>query len=133
MHSDPIADMLTRIRNGGMARLDRVDVPLSRLKKRIAEILKTEGYIEDWREVSGKAPGHGVIELKLRYADNRDPVIRGLQRVSRPGLRQYVGCSEIPKVRNGLGIMIMSTSRGVMTDQQARRERVGGEALCAVW
>jgi small subunit ribosomal protein S8 len=131
MNSDPVSDMLTRIRNGCHARLERVDVPRSGLKVQIAEILKAEGYIEDYREVSDKR--QGVIEVKLRYDQNRNPIIEGIKRVSRPGLRRYHACDEIPKVRNGLGIMIMTTSRGVMTDRAAREARVGGEALCAVW
>lgn len=133
MHSDPIADMLTRIRNGCTARLERVDVPLSKLKLRIADILKNEGYIEDYREIRGKNPGQGVIEVKLRYDEERRPIIGGLHRVSRPGLRRYLGYDDIPKVRNGLGTMILSTSHGVLTDRQARKQKVGGEALCAVW
>ena len=131
MNSDPVSDMLTRIRNGCRARLERVDVPRSGLKVQIAEILKAEGYIEGYREVSDKR--QGIIEVKLRYDQNRDPIIVGIKRVSRPGLRRYHNCDDIPKVRNGLGIMIMTTSRGLMTDRAARKARVGGEALAAVW
>ena len=133
MHSDPIADMLTRIRNAGMARKPRVDVPRSRIKVQMAEILKAEGFIADFREVSGPFGGQGLIEVALRYDENHNPVIQGLKRMSRPGLRRYMGHGDIPKVRNGQGIVIMTTSKGLMTDRAARAEHVGGEALCAVW
>lgn len=133
MHTDPIADMLTRIRNGCRARHDRVELPASRLKTQIAEILKQEGYIGDYRSISGRTPGQGLLEIKLRYDDRNEPVISDIQRVSKPGLRKYMRCDRIPKVRNGLGVMIMTTSKGLMTDNRARQEGVGGEALCAVW
>lgn len=131
MVSDPIADMLTRIRNGQTARMARVDIPKSKIKVAIAEILKAEGFIEDFRVISDKL--QGLIEVKLRYDDSRTPVIQGIQRVSTPGLRQYLPSKEIPKIRNGLGVLIMTTSKGVMTDRAAREANVGGEALCAVW
>ena len=131
MNSDPVADMLTRIRNGCRARMERVDIPSSNLKTKIAEILKVEGYISDFRVISDKR--QGVLEVKLRYGDGREPVIEGIQRVSRPGRRIYHASDEIPKVRNGLGVLIMTTSKGLMTDRQARRAQIGGEALCAVW
>ncbi|MEO1482653.1 MAG: 30S ribosomal protein S8 [Myxococcota bacterium] len=131
MVSDPIADMLTRIRNGQTSRLSRVDVPKSKIKVSIAEILKAEGFIEDFRVISDTK--QGLIEVKLKYDSNRTPVIQGLKRVSRPGLRSYLPAKEIPKVRNGLGVLIMTTSRGVMTDRAAREANVGGEALAAVW
>ncbi|MEM6531419.1 MAG: 30S ribosomal protein S8 [Myxococcota bacterium] len=131
MVSDPIADMLTRIRNGQTSRLARVDIPKSKIKVSIAEILKTEGFIEDFRVISDKK--QGLIEVKLKYDSNRTPVIQGLKRVSRPGLRNYLPAKEIPKVRNGLGVLIMTTSKGVMTDRAAREANVGGEALAAVW
>lgn len=133
MNTDPIADMLTRLRNACQARKARVDVPFSRIKLQIAEILKAEGFIEDFREVSGRIPGRNVIEVKLRYDDGNKPVIQNLQRVSRPGMRRYLGASDIPKVRQGQGVMILTTSRGLMTDRDARKQGVGGEALCAVW
>lgn len=133
MHSDPVADMLTRIRNASAARKPRVDIPSSMLKVRIAVILKAEGFIEDYREIKGKSPGHGLLELKLRYDNDNEPVIQDLQRYSRPGLRKYVGATDIPRIRNGQGVLILTTSKGLMTDRQARQERVGGEALCAVW
>lgn len=131
MVSDPIADMLTRIRNGQTARMSRVDIPKSKIKVAIAEILKAEGFIEDFRVISDSK--QGLIEVKLRYDDSRTPVIQGIQRVSTPGLRQYMPSKEIPKVRAGLGVLIMTTSKGVMTDRAAREANVGGEALCAVW
>ena len=133
MHTDPVADMLTRIRNASRSHKRRVDVPVSNLKKRIAEILKQEGYIEDFREIAGRTPGHGLLELKLRYDSGNEPVIGDLQRVSKPGLRKYMAWDSIPKIRNGLGVMILTTSKGLMTDRDARKARLGGEALCAVW
>jgi small subunit ribosomal protein S8 len=131
MHTDPVADMLTRIRNGCRARLERVDVPQSKLKEQIAAILKTEGYIADFRVVSGKH--QGLIEIKLAYGKDLAPVITDIQRVSHPGMRRYFASDEIPTVRNGMGIVIMTTSRGVMTDREARKAKIGGEALCSVW
>lgn len=133
MHSDPVADMLTRIRNGCRARHERIDVPFSTLKLRLAEILKAEGFVEDVRSIGGKTPGQGVLEIKLRYDNAKLPVISGIRRMSSPGARRYVRVDELPKVRNGLGVLILTTPKGVMTDRQARAERVGGEALCAVW
>jgi len=131
MHTDPVADMLTRVRNGCRARLERVDVPHSKLKAELAAILKREGFIEDFRIVKGKT--QDVIEVKIRYDGEHEPTIRGIKRVSRPGLRRYMGYQEIPKVLNGQGVMIMTTSKGIMTDREARKEHLGGEALCAVW
>lgn len=133
MHNDPIADMLTRIRNACRAKHKHVEIPASKIKVRIAEILKEEGFIEDYRSLTGKTPGTGVLEVKLRYDRGNSPVIGDVQRVSRPGLRRYLGYKAIPKVRNGLGIMILTTSRGLLSDKAARREKVGGEALVAVW
>ncbi len=132
MHSDPISDMLTRIRNAAAARKQRVDIPASKVKTEIAKVLKKEGYINDFREISGRSAGHGLIEVKLRY-DKNDSVIDGIKRVSKPGTRVYVGSEDIPKVRNGMGIMILTTSKGLMTDREARAAGIGGEALCAVW
>lgn len=128
--NDPVADMLMRIRNGINARHMKVPMPLSKVKVRIAEVLKTEGFIEDY-EVD--RVGHPTLTIQLRYDRNRDPVITGLKRISRPGLRQYVDADHIPTIRNGLGIAVVSTSRGVMTDREARRARVGGELMCTVW
>lgn len=129
--TDPIADMLTRIRNGLIARHGEVRIPHSRVKARIAEILVREGYVEDVEIVP--AGINSEIKVKLKYAANRTPVIHGLKRVSRPGLRVYAGRSEMPRVQGGLGVTIVSTSRGLMTDREARRARVGGELLCEVW
>lgn len=129
--NDPVADMLTRIRNGINARHMKVPMPLSKLKVRIAEVLKGEGFIEDY-EVE-KEGLHSTLTIQLRYDRNRDPVITGLKRISRPGLRQYVNSDHIPTIRNGLGIAVISTSQGVMTDREARRNRVGGELMCTVW
>jgi small subunit ribosomal protein S8 len=130
MVTDPIADMLTRVRNAGQARHRRVDMPVSKLKIEIARILKENHYIHDYK-VLEDGP-HPVLRLYLKYYQEK-PVIRELRRVSKPGLRKYVSVPEIPKVRNGLGIAILSTSKGVMTDRQAREARVGGELLAVVW
>lgn len=133
MHSDPVADMLTRIRNGCLARHQVVSVPFSKLKLQMAEILKKEGYINGVLEVGeGTFAGH-QIELTLRYDNKKKPVVSGIKRLSSPGLRRYFDCESIPKVRDGLGIIILTTSKGLMTDRAARKERVGGEALCAIW
>jgi small subunit ribosomal protein S8 len=129
--TDPIADMLTRIRNGVRARLPKIDVPSSKLKVEIARILKDEGYIANFRTVEdGK---QGSIRIFLRYGPGWERVITDLQRVSKPGCRIYCGKGEIPRVYGGLGINILSTSRGVMTGRQAARSGVGGEILCNVW
>lgn len=130
--NDPIADMLTRIRNGINARHMKVPMPSSRMKVRIADVLKSEGFIEDY-EVEKDPGAANMLTVQLRYDQNRDPVITGLKRISRPGLRQYVKSDRIPTIRNGLGVAIVSTSRGVMTDREARRQRVGGELVCTVW
>ncbi len=130
MLTDPIADMFTRIRNASMARLERTEVPLSRLKKELAEILKSEGFISDY-QVEADLPGKLTVVLK--YGRDRQSAIAGIRRSSRPGRRVYVGHHDIPKVHNGLGVAILSTSRGVMTDREARKQRVGGEVLCEVW
>ncbi len=131
MVTDPIADMLTRIRNAGMARHRRVDMPLSKLKVELARLLKENHYIHDYK-VLEEGQTHPVLRLYLKYYQDR-PVIRELRRVSKPGLRQYVGVEDIPRVRNGLGMAVLSTSRGVMTDRQARAAKVGGELLAIVW
>ncbi|MEK7704314.1 MAG: 30S ribosomal protein S8 [Myxococcota bacterium] len=131
MHTDPVADMLTRVRNGCRARLERVDVPHSKLKEMLAQILKREGFIEDFRIVKGKT--QDILDVKIRYDGSREPAIRGIQRVSRPGLRRYMGYQDIPRIQNGQGMMILTTSKGIMTDREARKARLGGEALCAVW
>ncbi|MEM9691789.1 MAG: 30S ribosomal protein S8 [Myxococcota bacterium] len=132
MVGDPIADMLARIRNALGARHDRTHVPLSRVKRRVAEILKDEGFISDVREVTNDR-GHNNLEIVLKYTRDRKAAIDGIRRISRPGRRVYVGHDKIPHVYSGLGISILSTSSGVMTDMEARRRRVGGEILCEVW
>lgn len=133
MHSDPVADLLTRIRNGSRARLATIDVPRSQLKLKIVELLKSEGFIEDFRDVAGKTSGQSVIEVKLRYDEKREPVISHIKRVSKPGMRHFFRCQDIPRVQSGLGIMILTTSHGLMTDKQAKKAGIGGEALCTVW
>ena len=131
MHiTDPIADMLTRIRNANSARHDTVDVPASNMKKSIAQILLDEGYIKSYQIVDDGT--QGVIHITLKY-NGKDKVITGLRRVSKPGLRVYVGAGELPRVLRGLGIAIVSTSKGVMTDKAARAAHVGGEVLAFVW
>ena len=131
MHiTDPIADMLTRIRNANRARHDTVDVPASNMKKSIAQILLDEGYIKSYQIVDDGT--QGVIHITLKY-NGKDKVITGLRRVSKPGLRVYVGADELPRVLRGLGIAIVSTSKGVMTDKAARAAHVGGEVLAFVW
>lgn len=131
MVSDPIADMLTRIRNGLKAKFPKVDVPSSRLKLEIARILKDEGYILNYKIVDEGS--HKAIRVYLKYQDGGAPVISNLERVSRPGCRVYVGSREIPKVLGGLGVSILTTPRGVMTGREARRQNVGGELLCRVY
>ena len=132
MHiTDPVADMLTRIRNANSARHDTVDIPASNLKKSIAEILLEEGYIKNFQFISDS--GQGVLRVTLKYLPSREKAITGLRRVSKPGLRVYVGAEEMPKVLRGLGIAIVSTSKGVMTDKKARTAHVGGEVLAFVW
>ena len=129
--SDVIADMLTRIRNANDAKHESVDIPASNLKKAIAEILLEEGYIKNFQIVEdGK---QGIIRVTLKYAAGKQKVIHGLKRVSKPGLRIYSNCEDMPKVMNGLGIAIVSTSKGVMTDKKARQANVGGEILAFVW
>ena len=131
MHiTDPIADMLTRIRNANSARHDTVDVPASNMKKSIAQILLDEGYIKSYQIVDDGT--QGVIHITLKY-NGKDKVITGLRRVSKPGLRVYAGADELPRVLRGLGIAIISTSKGVMTDKKARELHVGGEVLAFVW
>ena len=129
--TDSIADMLTRIRNASSAKHDSVKIPASNMKKAIAQILVDEGYIKGFRvEEDGK---QGIIEIELKYGPNKSSVITGLRRVSKPGLRIYSGCEDMPKVMKGLGIAIVSTSKGVMTDKDARKANVGGEVLAFVW
>jgi len=131
--TDPVADMITRIRNGVRARLPRVDVPASKLKVEIARILKDEGYVANYKTLEETDGKQGRIRVFLKYGPGMERVITDLQRVSRPGCRIYCGKDEIPRVYGGLGINILSTSRGVMTGRAAAREGVGGEILCNVW
>ena len=143
--TDPVADMLTRIRNAVLSKHRRVDMPASKMKIEIARILKESSYIQDYRvlrtgddgtlvtETDGNATGRRVLRVVLKYAAGGQPVIRELHRVSTPGLRRYVGVTEIPRVRNGLGVAILSTSSGLMSDAQARRAHTGGELLALVW
>jgi small subunit ribosomal protein S8 len=130
MMTDPIADMLSRVRNALRAGHKRVDMPVSKLKAEIARILKESHYIHDYKVLDDGR--HGVLRLYLKYHEDK-PVIRDMQRVSTPGQRKYVGAKELPRVRDGLGTAIISTSRGVMTDSEAREQNVGGEVLAAIW
>ena len=130
--TDPIADMLTRIRNATAARHDTVTIPSSTMKVSLAKILKEEGFVEDYEVTEGGSP-QGAIRVALHYHEKGEPAISGLKRVSRPGLRVYVGKGEIPRYYGGLGVAILSTSSGVMTGRQAWSEGVGGELLCYVW
>ena len=130
--TDPIADMLTRIRNACGSKHRRVDIPASKVKLEIARLLKENNFISDYKTVSTEE-GKPMLRVVLKYAQGGHPVIRELRRVSSPGLRKYVGVTEIPRVRNGLGIALLSTSKGLMTDRQARQERTGGELLALVW
>jgi small subunit ribosomal protein S8 len=131
MMTDPIADMLTRIRNASMARHDRCELPHSKLKEHVASVLKSEGYLDDVRVSEGEDPK--TLVLVLRYGRDRQSAIDGIRRVSTPGRRVYVRHDRIQRVCSGMGISILSTSRGVMTDREARKQRVGGELLCEVW
>ena len=131
MMTDPIADMLTRIRNAVRVEKPQVSMALSKVKRGLAEVLKREGYIWDWREVAGEpAP---QLQIELKYGPNGERVIRHLKRVSKPGRRVYKGASDLPPVLNGLGISIISTSRGVISDREARQRNLGGEVLCELW
>ncbi len=129
--SDPLADMLTRIRNGVSARFESVEMPLSKLKVGVVNVLKEEGYITDFQIIDQGV--QGVLKVTLKYGPNNEQVITGIRKVSKPGLRQYKKSSNIPKVMSGLGVGILSTSKGVISDRQARRLNVGGELLCEVW
>ena len=129
--TDPIADMLTRIRNAGSARHETVDVPNSKMKKAIAEILLEEGYIKSFQLIDDGT--QGVIRITLKYLPGKEKAIQGLRRVSKPGLRVYAGADELPQVLRGLGIAIISTSKGIMTDKKAHAQHVGGEVLAFVW
>jgi small subunit ribosomal protein S8 len=131
--TDPIADLLTRIRNAIMAGHKVVEAPVSNLKKEVARILFEKGYILSYKVVDGEGP-QGVLKIALKYnSKSKKPAIKAIQRVSRPGLRQYIGVDEMPRVLNGLGIAIISTSKGLMTDKEAKKEKIGGEVLCYVY
>ena len=129
--TDPIADYLTRIRNANMAKHDSVEIPASNIKKSISEILKREGFIRDYEVADDNK--QGVIKVFLKYGPSGERVISGLKRISKPGLRNYVGAEDLPKVLNGLGIAIVSTSAGVITDKEARQKNVGGEVIAYIW
>ena len=130
--TDPIADMLARIRNASTATHEDVLVPASKIKENIARILVEEGYVDRYETVDGDG-GHPALRIRLRYSDERDPAISGIRRISKPGRRVYKGATDLPRVLGGLGVAIISTSQGVMTDKEARRARVGGEVLAYVW
>ncbi len=129
--TDAIADLLTRIRNASSAKHDTVDIPASKIKKAISQILVDEGYVKKFTVIEDNK--QGTIHMTLKYGEGKTPVITGLRRVSKPGLRIYASCEEMPKVIGGMGIAIVSTSKGIMTDKQARKENVGGEVLAFVW
>ena len=131
MVTDPISDLLVRLRNGSQRRHDTVPVPASKLKRAILEILKQEGYVEAVED--GVLDGHPILNVHMRYVGEGEPMITGLKRISKPGRRVYVGSQDIAKVRNGIGMSILSTSKGIMTDQESRRNKLGGEILCSVW
>jgi len=131
MMTDPIADMLTRIRNGLRARHEEVDIPASKTKHEIAKILKEEGYIKNVKLVQDNK--QGIIKVFLKYGEDEVPTIIAMERISKPGRRVYAGMDDIPVVKKGMGIAIISTSKGVMTDKKAREQKVGGEVLCTVW
>lgn len=129
--TDPIADMLTRIRNAASSKHKTVDVPASNMKRAIAEILFKEGYIKAYEEISNET--QGIIRISLKYDEKGNKIIAGLKRISKPGLRVYAAKDELPRVLNGLGIALISTSKGIMTDKQARQEGIGGEVLAYIW
>ena len=133
MNTDPIADMLTRIRNANMVSLTEVDMPSSKLKVELAKLLKSEGYVEDYAVVEKEGSVFKTLKISLKYDEKSKPVISNLKRVSRPGLRNYCKAKDIPQVLGGMGIAIISTSKGLLTDRKARKENVGGEILCYVW
>jgi small subunit ribosomal protein S8 len=129
--TDPIADMLTRIRNANMVRHEKLEVPASKMKREIAEILKREGFIRDYEYIEDNK--QGILRIFLKYGPNNERVITGLKRISKPGLRVYVKANEVPRVLNGLGIAILSTSQGILTDKEARQKGTGGEVIAYVW
>ena len=129
--TDPISDMLTRIRNANMVRHEKLELPASNIKKEVAEILKREGFIRDYEYIEDNK--QGALRIFLKYGPNNERIITGLKRISKPGLRVYAKADELPKVLNGLGIAIVSTSKGVLTDKEARQQAVGGEVLAYIW
>ncbi|MBM4127983.1 MAG: 30S ribosomal protein S8 [Nitrospira sp.] len=131
MLTDPISDLLIRLKNGAQRRHETVAVPTSRLKRAILEILKREGYVDAIEDQV--QDGHPMLTVRLRYVSEGQPMITGLERISKPGRRVYVGSKDIPKVRNGIGMSILSTSKGIMTDQESRKNKLGGEVLCSIW
>jgi small subunit ribosomal protein S8 len=131
--TDPIADMLTRIRNANVAMHDEVRMPGSKLKEALAQVLQREGYIDGWEVADDSTRPGRVLLIKMKYTPERARTIQGLKRVSKPGLRVYKGATEVPRVLGGLGVAVLSTSQGLMSDREARKRRVGGEVLCYVW
>lgn len=131
MMTDPIADMLTRIRNANMVRHTKVEIPASKAKRSIADILKQEGFIKDYEYI--KDQKQGIIRIQMKYGANNERIITGLKRISKPGLRVYVKKDELPKVLGGLGVAVISTSKGIMSDRDARKAECGGEVLCYIW
>jgi small subunit ribosomal protein S8 len=129
--TDPIADLLTRIRNGAMAKLQKVDIPSSNLKVNIANVLKNEGFIKNYKVIADQK--QGILRIYLKYIDEKDSVITEIKRVSKPGGRRYVKSDDIPSIKQGLGIAILSTSKGIVTDKSAREAGIGGELICTVW
>jgi small subunit ribosomal protein S8 len=131
MLTDPIADMLTRIRNSVLIKAEKVDIPASRLKVEIAKIMKEEGFIKSYKIIKDKK--QGVLRVTLKYAQDNKPIVEGLKRISKPGRRVYVGKGEVPSVMSGMGIAVVTTPKGILTDKACRREGVGGEVLCYIW
>jgi small subunit ribosomal protein S8 len=131
MLTDPIADMLTRIRNSVLIKAEKVDIPASRLKVEIAKIMKEEGFIKSYKIIKDRK--QGVLRVTLKYAQDNKPIVEGLKRISKPGRRVYVGKDEVPSVMSGMGIAVVTTPKGILTDKACRREGVGGEVLCYIW
>jgi small subunit ribosomal protein S8 len=131
MMTDPIADMLTRIRNSVLSKAEKVDIPASRLKVEIAKIMKEEGFIKSYKIIKDKK--QGILRVTLKYTQDNRPIVEGLKRISKPGRRVYVGKDEVPSVVGGMGIAVMTTPKGILTDKVCRREGVGGEVLCYIW
>jgi small subunit ribosomal protein S8 len=129
--TDPIADLLTRIRNANMAKLQKVDIPSSNMKVSIANVLRAEGFIKNYKVIADQK--QGILRIYLKFIDEKDPVINEITRISKPGSRKYVKSDDIPSVKNGLGIAVLSTSKGILADKAAREARLGGEILCTIW